>query len=183
MYEIAESKSPWNQTFLNNAAYQYYLRHDYSKAEELYVRLLNLQHDFLLGYCMLANTQLMLGNAGLADRNLEPLENRLRDDSIMKLERNQGTWEFEVSDQQALVEFYSPQEKVTYMRYLLALVRELSGHTEEAKRELQEVAIESRGHDTTQALHVVKSDIFNLQRARTEYAKELRAFQVTIEGK
>jgi tetratricopeptide (TPR) repeat protein len=178
MYEVAINLSPWNQTFLNNAAYQYYLNSNYSKAEELYVRLLNLQPDFLLSYSMLANTQLILGNAVLADSNLEPLDEKLRDQSILKLQRNQGGWEYQVRNQNKPVTLYSQPEKVAYLRYLLALARQLTRHHEAAIRALQEVAAES--HDTSQARLIIDSDISNLADARPEFAKQLREFRLSL---
>jgi tetratricopeptide (TPR) repeat protein len=120
MYEKAVAISPWNQSFLNNAAYQHLLKRDYPTAEKLYVRVLNLQPDFLPSYCYLANAELMMGNAALADRNLEPLDERLHDESIMKLTFNQGTWMTKVRNQTDLVYMSSSQEKITYLRYLLA---------------------------------------------------------------
>jgi tetratricopeptide (TPR) repeat protein len=183
MYTAAIKISPWNQMFLNNAAYQYYLRRDYKQAEQLYVRLLNLQPDFLLSYSMLANAELMLGDAAQADRNLEPLESKLQEDSFVKLKGNQGTWEFEVLGQTNLVALYSAQEKVAYLRYVLALARQLAGHPQEARRELQEAAAESHGHDTSQARHVLVSDISSLETARPEYAKQLHEFRVALEAK
>ena len=177
MYEQAIKLSKWNQLFLNNAAYQYYLNRDYGKAYELYARLLNLQPDFLISYSMVANTALMLGNADLAGRILEPLEEKLHDQSILNLERNQGGWAYRDRDQNELI-LYSPQEKIAYLRYLLALARQLTGHPKEAERVLREVAAES--HDTSQVRLILDSDISNLEAARPEFAKQLYKFKLSI---
>jgi len=80
LYEKAASLSPWNQTFLNNLAYQHFLAGEYKKADELYVRLLSLDSRYLLSYFMLSQAVLMQGDNQRAFRTL-----RLLDDVLPRL--------------------------------------------------------------------------------------------------
>jgi hypothetical protein len=76
---------------------------------------------------------------------------------------------------------HSPQEKIAYLKYLLALARQLAGHPEEATRAIREVAAER--HDVTNARLVLDSDISNLEPARPEFATQLRKFRLSVRAK
>ena len=56
MYEQAIERSPWNQIFLNNLAYEHYLRADYRRAADRYRQLLNLDPRLYVGYCYALRT-------------------------------------------------------------------------------------------------------------------------------
>lgn len=180
MYDKAIEISELNHSFLNNAAYQHFLQHDYVTAEQMYVQVVNSQPDFLLSYCYLANTQWVMGQTKLVDRNLEPLEEKLP--LVIKLKINQPSWMIQVKDQNDLVYLYSPEEKMAYLRYLLALARQLAGRPKDARRELEKEATESRGHDISQARRVLESDIANIER-NPGFAEELHAFKLMLKSR
>jgi tetratricopeptide (TPR) repeat protein len=181
MYEKAVQLSPWNQIFLNNLAYQRYLRGNYKDAELHYVFLLDLESRYLLSRCMLANTQLKLGAVSLAYSNLQPLNEYLRDDQVIKLRRNQGQWFFHV-ERGEIVELNSAAEKIAYSRYMMALASYMLGYRDEAYTHLAEA--EAAGRDaSTQARRVLKADISTLAKERPEWATGLLVFIAALEHK
>lgn len=84
---------------------------------------------------MLGNTELMLGDADSAYRNLLVLEQQLRDGQTIKLDRNQGDWFFHIGDGET-VSLSSDAAKTTYARYLIALSALLSSRAAESERYL-----------------------------------------------
>lgn len=180
MYEKAVSLSKWNQIFLNNLAYQYYLRGEYKKSENLYVRLLDLDGRFLLSYYMLANSQLMLGGASVAYRNLMLLDARLKDGVSTKLVRNQATWFFHTG-KNATIHLYSDAEKSAYAKYLMALACHLKGLDPDVQRYLSEVpAIGPRRAAVVKTL--IDADLSRLAKAQPDLASQLRFFSAKFLG-
>jgi|KBSMisStandDraft_5_1062788.scaffolds.fasta_scaffold148678_2 Flp pilus assembly protein TadD len=173
MYEKAVSLSGWNQTFLNNLAYQYYLRANYSKAEELYLLLLGLDDRYFLSYCMLANTQLMLGSPRAAYRNLQRLDAMLRDGATSKLKRNNGDWFFHVTELET-VHLTSADQKAGYVRLLMAVTAKLLALDDDVRRHLLEATSDS----SKQSLRIVDSDINRLAKAQPALAGRLAEFGV-----
>ena len=139
MYERAHSISPWNQVFLNNLGYQRYLRGDYAEADSIYRRLLLLNDKYLLSAYMLANTDLMMGQPGVAYQILQILvAGSLRDSARMSLPSNLSGWAFFVGGARP-EELHDRREKATYAHYLMAITAYLSGDEPSARRHLREV--------------------------------------------
>lgn len=181
MYEKAVQLSPWNQTFVNNLAYQRYLRGDYKEAELHYVFLLNLESRYLLSRCMLANTQLKMGAVSVAYSNLQPLNEYLHDGQVMKLQRNQGQWFFHV-ERGEIVELNSAAEKTAYLRYMMALASYMSGYHDETHTHLAEA--EAAGRDASaHARRVLMVDISTLAKERPEWGTGLLVFIAALEHK
>ena len=178
MYEQAVTRSPWNQSYVNNLAYQYYLRGNYRQAEELYIRLLKLDPRFLLSYCMLSNSQLLLGDTNSAYYNLLLLDDRLKDGDSAKLPRNQFVWFFHTGEN-APVQLYSEAEKGAYARYLMALGAHLRGLSRDVQRHLSEIPTLSH-RDAVVVRSIIDADILRLAKARPDFASKLRVFSVTL---
>jgi tetratricopeptide (TPR) repeat protein len=185
LYEKAIKISPWNQVLLNNAAYIYFQRQNYPKAQELYLRTVQLQPTFLVGRATLAETQMLMGDPQTADSNLEVLDGMLHDQAILKqkLTLNVGrAWTFQMHDRGKPVNLFSDQEKVVYLWYLLGLARQLSGNPTEATHALREAAV-AAPHDIANPRRVIESDLANIVEAQPDLAKAAHKFEVALRAK
>jgi len=170
LYEKAVTLSPWNQTFLNNLAYQHFLGANYEKADELYVLLLSLDSRYLLSYYMLGHSRLLRGQDEQAYRTFGLLDQLLADDQTISLRRNTGPWFFHV-DEGAPVYLYTNAEKRAYAHYVIALAASLSAHSDEARQHLAGVAV--LGDAARAGRRIVVGDMRRLQKARPEVASRL----------
>lgn len=181
MYKKASDISPWNQTFLNNLAYQHYLRGEYYTAESLYLLLLRLDGRFLLSYYMLANTQLMLGDQTTAKKNLLNLEELIRYGSTFDLPRNRGGWLFHL-DLMPSITFYSQQEKIAYARYLMGLTEFLNGNIQVCRNHIEEVKkLDLTTEQLYDVLFLVWDNIEELKKSQPGWVSMLTSFEVLIQ--
>lgn len=178
MYTQASLRSEWNQTFLNNLAYQQYRLGNYEKALDYYIRLLRLDGRYLLSYYMLAKIQMQLGAMEAAYNNLLILEDLLDDQAILDLQRNKGTWYFHRRDK-GVVRFYSPEEKSAYAQYLIALVALVSGRETESQTRLSKVLDAPVAHS---ARELIAFDIERLAEWKPDLKKRLASFSAAIKN-
>jgi len=174
-YEKAVALSPWNQTFLNDLAYQHFLGRNYEKAEELYIRLLSLDSRFLLSYYILAHSQLLRDRDAQAYQSLRLLDQLLNDDATSELSRNRSPWFFHVY-QSTPVYLYTKAEKRACARYVLALAAYLVSRPIEAQQHL--TAVDELGPDAAQASRLIMlGDVRRLQAARPQQAAVWELFR------
>jgi tetratricopeptide (TPR) repeat protein len=140
MDQSAHTISPWNQGFLNNLAYQQYLRGDYWQADTSYRALLKLNDRYLLSAYMLANTELMMHEAANAHTILRILVvDALRDSVRMHLPQNLRGWAFVVDSLYSQQELHTPQEKAVYAYSLMAMSAYMSDSVAKAHRHVREL--------------------------------------------
>ncbi len=130
MYEKALSLSKWNQLFLDNLGYQYYLRKEYNKAIEKYELLLRLNEHFLSAYYIISNAYRVTGNIEQARLDQEKLIKLLDDENVTSLKRNKEPWFFSFGYEK--VYFFNFSKKKFYAYYNMALTYYLLGNETEA---------------------------------------------------
>lgn len=125
MYSKAWELSTWNQNYLNNLAYQYLRRKNYSEAIEKYRLLLSLDGGYLLAYYTISNAYRLSGNLQGARWYQEQLTKHLDNENLTKMARNAGEWYFHGDGRR--VHFYEYPRKKYYAYLNLALTLFLLG--------------------------------------------------------
>lgn len=178
MYQQASLISPWNQTFLNNLGYQYFLRQEYTTAESIYVRLLRLDSRYLLSYYMLAHAQLLMGYEVTARNNLSLLWQLISDTSIVNLPQNSGAWFFHFGGARP-VYIYTFAEKKAYAHYITALAEKLLSNEPEVRRHIGETN-RIKGLDKGPIEIILRTDIERIQTAHPKWRNKLDQFRSMI---
>jgi tetratricopeptide (TPR) repeat protein len=174
MYDKAVSLSKWNQTFLNNLAYQHFILGNYEEAQNIYNKLLRLHPYYLLSYYILAKTKFRLSEFETAYANLQFLNDLLNDEAAMGRALNRSPWLFHGHSKSMLV-LYSETEKREYAHYLTALAAHLVGNATEVQRLLSD-AVE----DGATARQLITMDITELAQWRPDLEKGLNSFRSAI---
>ena len=98
MFEKATKLSKFNEYYLNNLAYMYFLKsefkNDLQKPIEIYEKILKLDYEFILPYCEIALSYRLKGNLKEATDYFKKLKKLLRDEKLINLDKNKDSWLF-----------------------------------------------------------------------------------------
>jgi tetratricopeptide (TPR) repeat protein len=134
-YERALNLSKWNQLFLDNLGYQYYLNKDFNKAIEKFELLLRLNENYLSAYYIISNSYRITGNMEQARLDQEKLITLLSDENVTDLQKNKDPWYFNIES--GPVYFFDYPKKNFHAYYNIALTYYLLGNELETMQYLK----------------------------------------------
>ncbi len=173
MLETATKLSKWNQSYLNNMAYLYSKKKQYSRATETYERVLQLDEAFLLTYYEIASVYRLMGNFKEALVYQQALVDGLNDPEITAQPKNE-IWYFEIGNEE--IYFYDLPEKKYYAYYSLSVTLFLLGKEQEAEGFMKMADnLEIDYSESVKAL--VDSDLTRLQKEKPTLTNRIEAYR------
>ena len=180
MLETATKLSKWNQSYLNNLAYLYTKKKQYSQATETYKRVFQLDEAFLLTYYEIANLYRLMGNLEEALLYQQALVRGLNDPEITALPKNEMSWYIEMGDED--IYFHDLPEKMYYAYYGLSVTLFLLGKEQEVEgimKKAGDLQIDDR--DSVKAL--VDFDLTRLREENPTLTNRIEACRNSLEIK
>jgi tetratricopeptide (TPR) repeat protein len=123
MYERACRLSPWNQQYLDNLSYQYYLNKEYDKAISHADSIIRLNGTYLAAYYTISKAYREKGKWDLAIFYQTQLVKLLQDTSVTFQKYNRDPWFFPIDEGNGFFPVYltDVESKICYAYHDLAL--------------------------------------------------------------
>lgn len=174
-YEKAVRFSRWNQSYLNNLAYQYFLRNQNNDAIEIYLLLLKLDYRFLLSYFTLTCAQRKVGDLSNALHNQKLLFDYINDTTVTNLDRNKGEWLFHAGKEEILLidldaKKYYAYRSISLTSYLLGKKTDCADYVALS----ESLHIQEREKSSIKKL--MGFDVSELSRSDSAYKKALNEY-------
>jgi tetratricopeptide (TPR) repeat protein len=166
MYQEAVACSKWNERYLNNLAYVYFLKEEFGKAISTYELVLKLDYEYLLPYCEIALAHRLMGDLAMARNYQYRLVELLNNQKISVQQKNNDVWFFETG--KGIVSLFTIIQKKFYAIYSLSMSLFLLGQEKEAKHLTQKAKnLDVEKEDAI--MELIKSDLTNFSAKNEKY--------------
>jgi len=182
--EFKESarRSEFNEIYLNNLAYIHFLKGEIQTAIDIYEKILNLDHEFILPYCEIGLSHRLNGDLGKAIHYFTELDNHLRNKAFVNLDKNKGPWLFNTDPNlnADAICLYDINEKRVYALLSLGATLFINGEEKGAKIPMTSARLIEIDRKA-EVLELVKRDLRRLRALRPKYDTPVYEFRTEFQ--
>ncbi|WP_246805301.1 tetratricopeptide repeat protein [Desulfosarcina cetonica] len=170
-YQNAVDIAPDTDIYRSNLAYVYFKQADYDHAIAEYRKI----PQSPLAALEWAKAALMQGDVNTVLEEQKVALNWLEDDQVATLQKNQGTWYFEVDNHEG-VRVFTRSEKLCYTKLALSATLFLSGHPVKAQDYFQSAKIACPAVNRV-LLSILETDLVRAKEAQPQLADRIEDYR------